>query len=49
MVRGRYPLEVNICSRVTSSFTGRFTNRAAIAASVTGGQVLPLQPNPPPT
>ena len=47
-VRGRYPLEVNI-GALTTSFTGLPTIFAAIAARVAGGQVLPLQPKPPPT
>ena len=45
----RWPLEVNVCGRVRESRTGRPTCRAAIAASVTCGQVIAFEPNAPPT
>ena len=45
----RCPLDVNICGRVSISFTGRRTCRAAIAVSVTFGHTIALAPNPPPT
>ena len=48
-VIGRYPLEVYICARDSTSLTGRFTTLAAMAAKVAGGQVLPFDPKPPPT
>ena len=49
MVRGRCPTSENICWRVSISFTGRPTARAAIAASTTCDHGVPLQPKPPPT
>ena len=49
IVRGRYPFDVNICCRARTSFTGRPTLRAAIAARMVCHQNDPLQPNPPPT
>ena len=45
----RCPLEVKLCGRVSASRTGRPTCRAAIAASVTCGQTIALEPKPPPT
>jgi hypothetical protein len=45
----RWPQEVNICGRVSTSRTGRRTARAAIAASVTCGQTIAFDPKPPPT
>ena len=47
-VRGRWPVVKNICLRVSTSLTGRPTWRAAMAASVTCGQVLRLVPKAPP-
>src|SRR5436189_76628 len=41
----RWPQELNICSRLKASLTGRPTWRAA---SVTWGQIIALQPKPPP-
>ncbi len=42
-------MSVNICCRVTASFTGRPTWRAHIAARTTCGRGVPFDPNPPPT
>ena len=47
-VRGRWPIEPNICGRDNAIFTGRFVSLAAIAASVTCGHDEPFEPNPPP-
>jgi hypothetical protein len=44
----RWPVPVNICSRVSASLTGRPTWRAAIAASVGCGQIIALAPKAPP-
>jgi len=49
MVAARCPVSENICDRVTTSFTGRPTARAAIAASATCDHGDVLQPKPPPT
>ena len=45
----RWPFDVNICGRVSMSFTGRPTSRAASAVSVTLGQTIAFIPNEPPT
>ena len=39
---------VNICGRVSASFTGRPTNLAACTVRMVCGQHEPLQPKPPP-
>jgi hypothetical protein len=44
----RWPHEVNICSRPSTSFTLRFVTRAPIAAMTVCGHEKPLQPKPPP-
>ena len=49
IVFGRWPTEVNIWARVSTSFTGRLVTRAASAASVTCGQARSPAPNAPPT
>src|SRR5665213_1011347 len=49
MVWERLPEQVNICSvRLRASFTGRFTNLAAIGANNELAHVKPFDPNPPP-
>ena len=45
----RCPQEVNICSRVSTSRTGRPTCRAASAASAGWCQIIALEPKLPPT
>src|SRR5258708_33141706 len=45
----RCPIPVNICGRVSTSFTGRPAVRAASAARPRGGQPRSPAPNPPPT
>src|SRR6185503_10985853 len=47
-VSGRWPTEVNICGRVSTSLTGRPTTRAASAVKITCGQVRSPAPKPPP-
>jgi len=42
-------VKANIICRVTASFTGAPTTRAARTASTTFGRALPLEPKPPPT
>ena len=49
IVRGRYPTSVNICSRVSVSFTGRLTSFAACTAAISCGQVRREEPKAPPT
>ncbi len=47
-VCGRWPTAVNISGRVSTSFTGRFTIRAASTVKSVCGQVRSPAPNPPP-
>ncbi len=46
---GRYPTPKYVCLRVRTSFTGRFTSRAARAAMEVCTQVRPPLPKAPPT
>ena len=46
---GRWPTSENIWWRVSTSFTGRPSTRAAITATGTCDQAVPLHPKPPPT
>ena len=48
IVLGRCPVDVNICGRVSTSFTGRPHVRAACAASATCCHKNPFDPNAPP-
>ena len=45
----RCPIPVNICGRVSTSFTGRPAVRAASTVKTTCGQTRSPAPNPPPT
>jgi hypothetical protein len=45
----RWPVEWNVCGRVSESRTGRRTWRAARAVRVTCGQTMALEPKEPPT
>ena len=47
-VGGRWPTGPYICSRRSTSFTGRPTSRAARMPSTCGPAIRPLDPNPPP-
>ena len=49
LVCGRPPTMANICGRVSTTFTGRPSCRAARAARRTCDHADPLHPNPPPT
>lgn len=48
-MRGRCPVEENICSRVSTSLTGRPTSLAATAHSATCIHRKLFEPNAPPT
>ena len=49
MVGVRWPVSANICCLVSATLTGRSTARAAMAARMACGRVVPLDPKPPPT
>jgi hypothetical protein len=49
MVGVRCPVKANICCLLSATFTGRPASRAASAARMACGRVVPFDPKPPPT